>query len=105
MIGRPLCIALLLLACGPARAAQDCELNGERVNPDNGATYAGKTGMMRCVDRETRKPLGEEEYRNGRAIGYRKSVDMFGKTSIGNYNEQGNRDGAYKELDAEGNLL
>jgi antitoxin component YwqK of YwqJK toxin-antitoxin module len=97
-------LALLLIA-GAAQGAQDCELNGASVNPDNGSTYAGKTGIMKCVDRETRKFLREEEYRNGRAIGYRKNVDMFGKTVIGHYNEQGNRDGEFKELDAEGNLV
>jgi antitoxin component YwqK of YwqJK toxin-antitoxin module len=104
---RLLCAASLLasLLTGAAHAAQDCELNGASVNPDNGSTYAGKTGIMKCVDRETRKFLREVEYRSGRAVGYRKSVDMSGKTVIGNYNEQGNRDGAFRELDAEGNLI
>ncbi len=98
-------IALCMLPYGVTRAAQDCELNGERVNPDNGSTYAGKTGVMKCVDRETRKFLREEEYRNGRAIGYRKSVDFSGNVSVGTYNEQGNRDGEFKQFDPEGTLI
>ena len=97
--------ACCLFWCATAHAAQDCELNGQHVNPDNGATYAGKTGIMKCVDRETRKFLREEEYRNGRAIGYRKSVDFSGNTSVGNYNEQGNRDGEFKQFDADGTLI
>jgi antitoxin component YwqK of YwqJK toxin-antitoxin module len=97
-------VAVCVLAF-PAHAARDCEMNGERVNPDNGSTYAGKTGMMKCVDRDSGKVLLEEEYRNGRAIGYRKRVDLFGGTSIGTYNEQGNREGEYKEFDPAGNLV
>ena len=35
-----------LLCAGAAHAIQDCELNGEFVNPANGNTTAGKTGLM-----------------------------------------------------------
>src|SRR5688572_13268264 len=94
-----------LLSCSIAYAVQDCEMNGQHVNPANGSTYAGKTGIMKCVDRDTKKLVREEEYRNGRAIGYRKFVDHYGKTGVGNYNEQGNRDGEYKEYDPNGNLI
>lgn len=99
-------LASMCLPLAPANAAVlDCELNGESVNPSNGSTTRGKTGIMKCVDRETRKFVREEEFRNGEPIGHRKSVDYTGKTSVGNYNAQRNRDGDYKELDAEGNLL
>ena len=83
----------------------DCELNGQHVNLDNGSTTAGKSGIVKCVDRESRKPMREEEYRNGRAIGYRKSVDFSGNTSVGNYNEQGNRDGELKQYAPDGTLI
>ena len=44
----------------------DCEINGGHVNPNNGNTTAGKTGIMKCKDRDTGKVVREEEYRNGR---------------------------------------
>jgi len=98
-------MALCLLAGAAYGAVYDCEMNGEHVNPANGSTYAGKTGIMKCVDRDTKKLVRETEYRSGRAVGYRKSIDFRGNTSIGNYNEQGNRDGEAKEYDADGNLV
>jgi antitoxin component YwqK of YwqJK toxin-antitoxin module len=99
-------LMVLCFVAGSAHAAvYDCEMNGEHVNPANGSSYAGKTGIMKCVDRDTKKLVRETEYRNGRAIGYRKSIDFQGNTSIGNYNEQGNRDGEAKQYDAEGKLV
>ena len=97
-------VSLLLLAA-PAHAVQDCEMNGQHVNPANGSTYAGKSGIMKCRDRDSGKLVREEEYRNGRAIGYRKFIDFSGKTSVGSYNENGNRHGDFKELDPNGVLL
>ena len=44
---------LLALSGVAAHAVQDCELNGEHVNPANGNTTQGKTGVMRCKDRES----------------------------------------------------
>jgi antitoxin component YwqK of YwqJK toxin-antitoxin module len=96
--------ALSLLLAPVYAAVLDCELNGQSVNPNNGSTTAGKTGIMKCVDRETRKFVREEEYRNGEPIGHRKSVDYLGNTAVGTYNAQRNREGEYRELDAAGNL-
>ena len=93
------------LCAGNALALRDCEINGQHVNPDNGSTYAGKTGIMKCRDRDSGKLVLEEEYRDGRAIGYRKMVDFQGNTVIGNYNERGNRDGEAKRYDADGVLV
>ena len=47
---RPAGVAAALLALLPlaAQAVQDCELNGQHVNPANGHTTAGKSGLMRC---------------------------------------------------------
>lgn len=60
---------------------------------------------MRCVDRDTRKLVREEEYRNGRAIGHRKFVDHQGRISVWNVNENGNREGEARKYDAQDNLL
>ncbi|HKO67861.1 MAG TPA: hypothetical protein VJU53_08660 [Burkholderiaceae bacterium] len=37
------------------------------MNPANGSTTEGKTGVMKCRDRDTGELVCEEEYRNGRA--------------------------------------
>jgi len=42
-----------------ARAAQDCELNGQPVNPANGGETARKTGVLRCKDRGSGQLLRE----------------------------------------------
>jgi len=95
----------LWLATAAGAAVFDCELNGQPVNPANGSTTAGKTGIMKCVDRETRQFAREEEYRDGKAMGYRKSVDFYGNTSVGSFNAQGNRDGEFKQYDPKGTLI
>jgi antitoxin component YwqK of YwqJK toxin-antitoxin module len=103
---RLLAIAAASLAVSLAQAAVlDCELNGESVNPSHGGTTAGKTGIMKCVDRETRKFVREEEFRDGKRIGYRKSVDYKGNVTVGGYNEQGNRDGEFRQYAPDGTLL
>lgn len=86
-------------------AVYDCEMDGAHVNPANGSTTAGRTGIMKCVDRESRKLVREDEYRNGRAVGHRKFVDYRGNVSVWTVNEQGNREGETRRYDAEGNLL
>lgn len=102
---RKLITALSLAWCTSALAVQDCEINGADVNPANGNTTAGKTGIMKCRDRDSGKLVREEEYRNGRAVGYRKFVDFQGETIVANYNENGNRDGESKRYDADGTLV
>ena len=98
-------LATLLYSCGLAHAVEDCEMNGEHVNPANGSTYAGKSGIMKCRDRDSGKLVRETEYRNGRALGYRKSIDFSGRTIVGSINENGNRDGESKSYDAAGTLI
>jgi hypothetical protein len=45
--------AMLLLSSPLAFAVQDCELNGEHVNPANDHTTEGKTGIMKCRERDS----------------------------------------------------
>ena len=97
---------LLALWSVPAFAVvRDCEMNGVHINPNNGNETAGKTGILKCKDRDTGKLVREEEYRNGRPVGYRKFIDFQGQTIVANYNEKGNRDGESKTYDADGTLL
>jgi antitoxin component YwqK of YwqJK toxin-antitoxin module len=62
-------VALLTLACQAAYAVQDCEFNGQHINTNNGAETAGKTGMVRCKDRDNGKVEREYELRNGQSVG------------------------------------
>lgn len=87
-----LLIALLALPAA-AHAITTCELNGEHVNPANGHTTAGKTGLMRCKDADSGVLQREQELRDGRFMGvvrfYRNGV-LEQEHSV---NERGNRDG------------
>ena len=95
----------IFLGTGAQAALLDCEIAGQHVNPSNGSTTAGKTGLMKCVDRETRKFVREEEYRDGRPIGHRKWIGHSGETHVANYNAQGNRDGEARQYNPAGTLI
>ena len=97
--------AALFALSTAAHAVQDCEMNGQHVNPANGSTTAGKSGIMKCRDRDSGKLVRETEYQSGRAVGYRKSIDLNGAVSVGSYNEKGNREGEFKQYDPAGKLL
>jgi antitoxin component YwqK of YwqJK toxin-antitoxin module len=60
---------LLICISSVACAVQDCEFNGQSINTNNGAETAGKTGMVRCKDRDTGRLEREYELRNGDAYG------------------------------------
>lgn len=80
-----------------------CEVGGAQVNPANGNTTAGKTGLMRCRDSDGRLQR-EEELRDGKFIGSRTFYDRDGGKRSGNVNERGNRDGVQREYWPDGTL-
>jgi antitoxin component YwqK of YwqJK toxin-antitoxin module len=94
-----------LLPAASAFAVEECELNQQPVSPSNGATTEGKTGIMRCKDKESGALLREQELRNGRFMGVVRNY-RDGKL-IRDYtvNEKGNRDGVFREYSPEGQLL
>ena len=59
--------ALMFVAAGLAHAVQDCEVGGQNVNPANGSTTAGKTGLMRCKDRDSGEQRAPAEPAKGEA--------------------------------------
>ena len=61
--------AALACAAVPALAVESCELNGAHVNPNNGNTTAGKSGLMRCRDGEGGPVVREQELRGGVFMG------------------------------------
>jgi antitoxin component YwqK of YwqJK toxin-antitoxin module len=95
---------LIALACAAAPtvsfAIQSCELNGEHVNPNNGNTTAGKTGLMRCRDGDGGPLVLEQELKAGVFMGV---VRYFGKDGglqrEYRVNEKGNRDGLAREYE------
>jgi antitoxin component YwqK of YwqJK toxin-antitoxin module len=79
-----------------------CELNGESVNPANGNTTAGKTGLMRCRT-EDGNLQREEELRNGKFMGKRVFYSRDGRKEH-LVNEKGNLDGPAREYYPDGKL-
>ena len=92
--------AFALIACSlalPALAVQSCDLDGQPVNPNNGNTTQGKTGLMRCRDGEGGPLQREQELKNGVLMGavrYYKDGQIERDYRV---NEKGNRDGLYRE--------
>ncbi len=83
-----------------AHAIQVCELNGQHVNPANGSTTAGKTGLMRCREDDGGPVVREQELRNGVFMGivrYYKAGVLEREYSV---NEKGNREGLAREYAA-----
>jgi antitoxin component YwqK of YwqJK toxin-antitoxin module len=97
---RPL--LLLVMASTAAFAVQECSVNGKYVNPSNGSTTAGVTGLMVC--REDGRVVREEELRDGKYIGVRRFFERDGSIKESHINERGNRDGAYIEKDTQGTV-
>jgi len=80
-----------------ALAVQVCELDGQHVNPSNGATTAGKTGLMRCREGEGGPVVREQELQQGKFMGlvrYYKDDALEREFRV---NERGNRDGLLRE--------
>jgi antitoxin component YwqK of YwqJK toxin-antitoxin module len=99
----------LLFACALAPAwacaVQDCELNGESVNPNHGGTTAGKTGIMRCKDRDSGQMVREQELQGGKFMGlvrYYKDGKLQRDYSV---NERGNQHGRAREFAPDGQVL
>jgi antitoxin component YwqK of YwqJK toxin-antitoxin module len=92
-----LAAALLAFASPAVLAVQVCELNGQPVNPNNGYTTEGKTGLMRCRDGEGGPVVREEELQQGKFMGV---VRRFRDSALEReyrVNERGNRDGLSRE--------
>lgn len=101
-----LTLLLASLFNAPAMAKiEECNLNGESVSLSHGGTTAGKTGLVRCKDRESGEMMYERELKNGVFMG----LDRFyknGKLYRERYiNEKGNNHGKLKEFAANGQLV
>lgn len=86
----------LLLAALPA-AARHCEIDGEQVNPDNGATTAARTGVLVCRQ-DDGSPMYEHELRDGKHVGMEKSWGYDGSRTERSVNANGNSEGLVREF-------
>ena len=98
-------LAVLLMGSGAAHAIQDCSLNGESVNPANGHTTNGKTGLMRCTDRDSGQLVREQELQNGRFMGIERFFKDGKLQRERSVNERGNSHGLAREFAPDGKLL
>lgn len=99
-------LALALGVCtGTAHAVQDCELNGQSVNPANGNTTAGKTGLMRCKDRDSGVIQREQELKSGVFRGLVRFYEQGKLAKEHSVNAKGNMDGLAREFSPSGQVV
>lgn len=94
-----------LAAASAAHAVQDCELNGQSVNPANGNTTAGKTGLMRCKDRDSGELQREQGLKDGVFMGVVRYYEKGKLAKEHSVNATGNRDGRAREFSPTGQVL
>ena len=87
----------LLVATSPAYAILTCDLDGQPVNPNNGSTTAGRSGLMRCRDADTGSVQREQELKNGVFMGVERFFEKGELVKERRVNEKGNGDGPSRE--------
>ena len=97
--------AALLLACAAAHAVQDCELNGQAVNPANAGTTVGKTGLMRCKDRDSGLLVREQQIQSGTFMGLVRFYENGKLLKEHSVNARGNMEGRAREFSPSGQVL
>ena len=99
-------LLLILATVGAAvHARQDCDINGQPVNPANGATTAGRSGLMRCKDSDTGLLQREQEVRDGRFVGLERFYKQGKLAKEYTVNDKGNVQGRLREFDLQGQVL
>jgi antitoxin component YwqK of YwqJK toxin-antitoxin module len=97
---------VLVAACAHplwAHAQSRCEVSGKAVDPQNGNTTAGVTGLMRCRDGEGRLTR-EQELQNGKFMGLRRSYQDGKLVTESHSNERGNNHGIVKQFWPSGQI-
>jgi antitoxin component YwqK of YwqJK toxin-antitoxin module len=101
-VQRWLCCAALL--AGSAHAAQDCEIQGVAVNPIMSSTLQGKTGLMRCTDRDSGRLEREQEVSHGRMVGQVRLYQDDQLVKEYGQNDRGNLHGRLREFSTGGRV-
>ena len=94
-----------MVLCQSAWAVQDCDLNGEFVDPLSKASLEGKSGTMRCRDRSSGVLTREQELQNGRFIGRVRYLSDGKPSREHALNERGNLQGRAREFAPSGQVL
>jgi len=97
--------ALWLFAAGAAHAVLDCELNGRKVDPADGSSTAGKTGLMRCKERETGELQREQQLQNGVFMGLARFYEKGKLAREHTLNAKGNIHGPAREFAPNGQVV
>jgi antitoxin component YwqK of YwqJK toxin-antitoxin module len=82
-----------------AGAVIDCELNGTSINVNNGAETAGKSGLLRCRQRDGGELQREQELRDGKTIGATRYYSQGKLEQDFSVNDKGNKEGRYRRYD------
>ena len=99
-------VPLTALLCATAACAvQDCEIDGQSVNPANGSTTAGKTGLMRCKERGSNELQREAQVQNGVFMGPVRIYEKGRLAKEHSVNAKGNMQGPAREFSPGGQLL
>ncbi len=96
-------LLLAVAASGEAWANVRCQVDGRDVNPANGNTTAGLTGLMVCREADGRV-VRERELKDGVFMGLERIQLPGGGVRERQVNARGNSDGPYSERDAKGTL-
>ncbi|RZL64142.1 MAG: hypothetical protein EOP81_09840 [Variovorax sp.] len=97
--------AALLSYVGLTHAVQDCDLDGTPINVNHGGMTAGKSGLIRCKDRDSGQVRREQQIQNGVYMGL---VRMYqdGKLFKEHYvNAKGNMEGPAREFAPTGKVV
>jgi antitoxin component YwqK of YwqJK toxin-antitoxin module len=94
-------VGMTLVSAGAV--ADTCTLNGKPVQLDDGATTAGKTGIVIC--QRDGKLWRKFEYKNGKKMGYTYFAQSDGSTEEFSTNEKGNKNGPQKNHAKNGKLI
>ena len=101
-VQRWLCLAALL--AGNTHAAQDCEIQGVAVNPIMSSTLLGKTGLMRCTDRDSGRLEREQDVSHGRMVGQVRLYQDDQLVKEYGQNDRGNLHGRLREFTTGGRV-
>lgn len=99
------CTAILALVCQVAHAVNDCDFNGKRIDTGNGAATAGKTGMVRCKDRDSGQMVREYELQNGERVGLFRYFEDGKPSREFTVTANGSREGLERQWAASGQLV
>ncbi len=100
-----LAAALLLCVHTSAHAVQDCEINGQGVNPANSSSTVGKNGLMRCKDHDSGTLLREQQVQNGVLTGLVRFYENGKPVKEYSINARGNLEGRAREFSPTGQVL